>query len=191
MTNAQGNWFVGMPVATQSWFAPLVADAPARVRVFSPDDVHLTVAFLGPCGEARARAAWATMADAVFPPFPVELGALKPMGNPRRPSALSVTISRGHEPVAQLIGELRGPACEAAGARTDNRPPRPHITVARPQRAASPDERRAAVAWAASKAAVGAQLTLGELALYAWAYDRRVRQFRVVAQRGATQTQSS
>src|SRR5688572_3648888 len=98
-----GNWFVGLPVAAGRWFAPLVADAPAHVRVFHPDDLHLTVAFLGRAGPDRARAAWAVAEGVRAQPFVARLGALKAMGNPRRPSAFSVLLGAGHDEAVAIV----------------------------------------------------------------------------------------
>jgi len=182
----EGNWFVGLPVPTAGWFGRLVRGAPPSVRVFHPDDVHLTVAFFGRVGEQRARLGWERMAGYEGKAIPVSLGRLAPMGNPRRPSALSVILEGGFDEVARLIATLRGPALEAAGAKPDTRPPKPHITVARPQRKASGSERRQAVAWAESKPAVAAAVTLDRLALLSWSEDRRERQFRIVAERALT-----
>ena len=171
------NWFVGLPVDTGRWLAPLVRTAPATVRVFHPEDVHMTVAFLGAVPQDAAERAWATLQGSRSSPIELSLGGLRPMGNPRRPSALS-----GNDCVAALIATLRAPACAAAGARPDDRPPLPHITVARPSRSASPAELRTAVEWAEAQRPVGAKVLLDRLALFTWAADRRERQFRVVAQ---------
>lgn len=180
------NWFVALPVDPGRWFAPLVRTAPSLLRVFHPDDIHVTVAFLGSCGEAGARRAWdrvvAELRHRQPRPMTVTLGEIVPMGNPKRPSALSVVIAEGAAPVAELIGALRPEAWSAADARPDDRPPRPHITVARPRRKASGAERKAAIRWATDQPPVKADVTLDRVALLTWAEDRRARQFRAVEQ---------
>lgn len=179
------NWFIGLPVAPGSWFAPVVRSAPSFLRLFHPEDVHITVAFLGACGEQRARQAWSEAEQQLHrrpaAPLVATLGGLAPMGNPKRPSALSVVLEAGAEPVAELMGSLREAAWRAAGARPDPRPPLPHITVARPPRRASATQRRSAAEWARAHPPIGARITLDEVALLTWAHDRRVRQFRIVA----------
>lgn len=182
----KANWFLALPVDPGRWFAPLVRTAPEHVRVFHPADVHITAAFLGACGEPRARAAWAEVRQVNPGPLSIQLSTLEPMGNPRRPSALSVVISRGREPLAQLIGALRGAACRAADAQLDDRPPLPHLTVARPKRKSTSDERREAIEWARSQPPVDAQVELDRLCLYTWTEDRRERQFRSIEQTSFT-----
>ena len=178
------NWFVAIPVPAGSWFEPLVRSVPPQVRVFHPEDVHLTVAFLGPVGAERAAAGWQQITSD-HPAVEVSLGAVEPMGNPRRPSALSVIVADGFEVVADLVSALRDPILRAAEARPDTRPPKPHITVARPARNARGPARRAAIDWARARPSVGARVTLDRIALYTWAADRRERQFRIVEQHPA------
>jgi 2'-5' RNA ligase len=177
------NWFVGLPVAAEPWLSRLVADAPDDLRLFHPEDLHATVAFLGGCGPERARRAWEEVHRLEGSSFSVSLGGLKAMGNPRRPSALSVVVDQGHPQAVALIESLRGPMIEVAGARPDPRPVLPHITVARVERKASACQRRAALAWVESKAPVGAELTIDRICLYTWAENRPIRQFRKVEQR--------
>ena len=179
----RGNWFVGLKVPTAVWFDALVADAPDDVRVFHPEDVHMTVAFLGACGEDAAMRAWALADGLEAAPFDAVLDVLIPLGNPRRPSALSATLSQGKEQAVAIMRALRDPMIEAAGARPETREPLPHATVARPARRASAEERRRAVAWATAKPAIGIALTIDTLSLYTWSEDRRVRQFRAVTSR--------
>jgi len=171
-----------MPVPAGDWFAPVVSDAPSSLRLFHPDDLHMTVAFLGGCGAERAAAAFATARPHQSSSFAITLDRLAPMGNPRRPSALSVLLADGHDAAVAVIDALRSAMWEAAGAEPDTRPAKPHITVARPPRKASASERRAAVDWATSKPAIGETLTIDRLCLYTWSDDRRHRQFRVVDQ---------
>ncbi|MBW2524862.1 MAG: 2'-5' RNA ligase family protein [Deltaproteobacteria bacterium] len=182
------NWFIGLPVEAGTWFPRLIRGAPESVRVFHPDDIHITVAFLGSCGPEAARRAWSAVTEelhrGVRPVAPLQatLGGVEPMGNPKRPSALSVVLSEGARPVAELMEALRHGAWAAADARPDRRPALPHITIARPKRKASGSERQDALRWAAELPAVGVGISLDRVALLTWAEDRRLRQFRAVEQ---------
>lgn len=176
-----GNWFLGLPVDGASWLHR-VAAAPPEVKLFHPDDLHLTIAFLGPCGEARARAAWDS--------FRWELGAVDasfggviPMGSPRHWSALSATLEESREVVEDAMGASRGAACEAAGVPVDGRPPKAHCTIARLSRRAIPEQRAEAVRWAAALDLRGVGVRLDRVALYAWSEDRAEHLFRIVESR--------
>ncbi len=171
------NWFIGLPVAdavhAASWPAP-----PPCVRLFAPADVHLTVAFLGPCGPDAAQAAWEALPAALPPPIVGRLGGLERFGR----TALATPLTAGREAAAAVLGGLRGPLWAAAGARSDSRPPNPHVTWARgyPKGRA---QRAAVDAWRAAVGEVGAPIRLDALALYTWAEPGGPARFRVVRRR--------
>ena len=174
----QPNWFIAWPLAPGDWFQALVATAPPALRRFHPDDLHVTLAFLGPVDEALARAAWAVVLT--LPPEATTgtLGRVAAFGNPRKPSAFSVEIA---SPVLrEAIGGLRDLVCEAAGVAPDDRPPRAHATVVRPRREATEAERAAGIAWARSVAPLERQARFDRVALYTWSADRGERLFAKV-----------
>ncbi len=158
--------------------------APPRVRVFGAGDLHVTLCFFGSVQEAEARKAWALIES--FTSFDHVEGSfegVKPLGNPRKPSALSAIVKDGWDRLAQMIAEARGPLLEAAGGPPDDRPPLPHMTLARIQRRAGGAERREALRWAESIDLREASFEVASVALYTWATERRERLFRIVEQR--------
>ncbi|MEM6788313.1 MAG: TetR family transcriptional regulator [Myxococcota bacterium] len=181
---AHANWFVGLAVPAGTWFAAAMTSAPAHVRRFHPDDLHLTLAFLGRCGEARARSAWETLVlPSAATAFAATLDRLVGMGHPKRPSALSFLLEAGRDDASRLIEAVRAPLLEAAGARADLRPPRPHVTVGRPARGATDDQRAETFAWARAQPPLGVTVRLEEVCLYTWSHDRPTRYFQVIARR--------
>ena len=174
----RANWFIGLPVSGADWFTR-VREPPSCVRIFHPEDLHLTVAFLGAVDEARARRAFARASVLPLAPTEVVLGVVVPMGNPRHPSALSARIVEGEHIVAQAIDVVRHPVCDEAGARRDARPVLPHLTVARIRRNVTRDEQRCAVAWARGIDLGAPRTQLTQIALYTWAEDRQTRLFRI------------
>lgn len=174
------NWFIGWPFEADVPLEPV----PDRVRGFAPEDRHVTLAFLGPCGPDRAAAAWAIARACPIAKRTVTLGSLTLLGNPRQPSAIAALLDAGRAEVEAEMAAHRGALLAAAEARPDDRPPKAHVTLARIQRKASPVQRRQAADWAAAQRprpgpGVGAELAA--LALYTWSEDRRTRLFRVVA----------
>lgn len=158
--------------------------APARVRVFAASDLHVTLGFLGQVQESDARRAWDLVEgfeglQAVHGTF----SRVIPLGNPRKPSALSAMVEAGREPLGEMIAAARGPVLAAAGAPEDLRPPLPHMTVARIQRRANAAERRQALRWAETIDLHGASFAATSVALFTWSEDRETRLFRIVEQR--------
>lgn len=174
------NWFVALPVAPGPWLARLGA-LPAGVRAFHPDDLHLTVAFLGAVDETRAHAAFARALPLPLAPCDATLGDVVPLGNPRKPSALSARVVAGEAEIARAMTAVRDAICDAAGAPREQRPALPHLTLARIGRTASRSERAEALRWAASLALGEPRVEITRVALYTWSAERSTRQFRSVA----------
>jgi RNA 2',3'-cyclic 3'-phosphodiesterase len=179
------NWFVAVPVPAEGWFEQMVTAPPEGVRRFHPEDIHMTVAFLGGVSEQDARAGWQALSWPVGA-VTASLGAVIPMGAPHRYSALSIELIDGREELEKAIAACRDAICDAAGARRENRPAKAHITVARPNRRAGEAEREAGLRWAKRLDLKKQVVTLDSVALYTWADDRKTRQFKIVERLGST-----
>jgi len=177
------NWFVAAPIPAADWLPDVLADLPASCRGFQPEDVHLTVAFLGAMDPDRREAVAAAMDRVAAAPLHIRLGALLALPSPKRPSAFSFSVTQGAEAATGLIGDWRESLWAAAGARADTRPPLAHITVARPIRKFGPRGQREGMDWMRGVAPPDGLLIIDRLALYTWAEDRRLRQFQIVHQR--------
>lgn len=175
------NWFLALPVSLGDWSRAL-PPAPPGVRIFPDADLHVTIAFLGPVDEAVALAAWEAL---VWPlgPTAVTLGDVVALGPPDRYSALSALLVEGRWDVEAAIGTARKPVCAAAGVAEDPRPPKAHVTLARPKRRASEDERAAALVWASELRLERTPLRLDRVALYTWADDRKETLFTIARER--------
>jgi 2'-5' RNA ligase len=179
------NWFFAFPI--QGSFVQGLPALPANFRRFHPEDVHLTLVFLGRCGEPAAMRALAAL-DGLLPvlqarPIDISLGAATAMGPKRRYTALSALIEQGNTETSALIAGVRDTLTEAALSRRETRPPKPHVTLARPQRRATSAQREAGLAWGHQLDLRSIRGRLDHVALYTWNDERRGRQFRIVARR--------
>ena len=180
------NWFFAFPVDGR--FVLELPELPTALRRFHPEDVHLTLAFLGGCGEEAAERALAVLdrelARAPVSRLAVSLGEVVPMGGSQRLyTALSALLEEGRAEASRCLGELGGLLCETALGRRPSRAPKPHVTLARPRRRAGDTERAAGLAWASSVRLGGVRQELDRVALYTWAEVRKERLFRIVAER--------
>lgn len=176
------NWFIALTVDPGEWYGPFLRTIPRHIRAFNAADLHVTVAFLRDCGEAKARLAWAAVEPYFREPLTFELGAVEALGNRWRPSALGICSRTVDNPVTQFIDRVRDLATFKAGVEPETRPPKPHITVIRPPKRGSLEEIREILDWAAAAPAVEHTLRFERLALYTRSVERG-RQFRTVVEK--------
>jgi 2'-5' RNA ligase len=109
------------------------------------------------------------------------------MGGSRRSySALSALLGRGRAEASACIAGLRDLLTQTASLRTEARPPKPHVSIARPRHRASVADREAGLAWADALQLQGLSARLDRIALYTWSETRQERLFQIVAERRLT-----
>jgi 2'-5' RNA ligase len=178
------NWFLALPLPAGAGWQHSVATAPAGLRRFAPEDLHLTVAFLGACGEAAALQAWRAVECLRQPPIRIAAAGWRALGPPRQPSAYGVSLSEGHGVLVDLLAVWGGRALQAADQPPASRPPLPHVTLLRPRRREAPHWQGPMHAWMATAPLPPAAVRLEELALWTWSQDRSQRLFAPVCRRG-------
>jgi 2'-5' RNA ligase len=114
-------------------------------------------------------------------PFEFELGSIEPFGgNKHKPSAYAVVPKNNVHELKDFMAIHRNEVARAAHARPDSRTPRPHITVARPRRRATYEQRNILHHWALRQKTEDVVLPLEKLALYTWSDERDERLFKIV-----------
>jgi 2'-5' RNA ligase len=180
------NWFFGFPI--DGAFVLELPTLPSNFRRFHPDDVHLTLAFLGGCGQLAAERALAALdlrlCNEPLPPLDVSLGEVVAMGGSRRTySALSAVLDRGRAEATACIAALRDELTQTASGRTEKRLPKPHVSIARPRSRAGAGDREAGLSWASALQLQSVHARLDRIALYTWSEARQERLFQIVAER--------
>ncbi|WP_282937064.1 RNA 2',3'-cyclic phosphodiesterase [Paenibacillus sp. RC67] len=97
-----------------------------------PEDLHITLSFLGDTDPDTAEKVKDTLSAITepVPSFRLELGELGTFGKPSSPNILWVGVSGDMEPLRQLQAQIEH-AMEPLGFMPENRPYRPHITIAK------------------------------------------------------------
>jgi 2'-5' RNA ligase len=96
-------------------------------RVIPAHNLHITLAFLGSVPEARVASARECVAATEIEPFDLIVGTLSWW---ERPQLLCLEPSAGVERLIELAGRL-GRALRRSGFPVEQRPFRPHVTLAR------------------------------------------------------------
>jgi len=135
--------FVGVPLAAEAASeigsvvegvrAVPLATGARDVRWVRLDGLHLTLRFLGPTLPDRVDAttdAVARAAETAGGPFEIELAGAGSFPPGRRPRTLWIGLSAGLESLSRLARSTQE-ALEDAGWPPEERPFRPHLTVAR------------------------------------------------------------
>lgn len=121
-------------------FLALVPDGPVRAALgahaqawrwndgalrYAPSDWHVTLHFIGPVPRTRLDELRAALSQ-LFTPFELRFGepALWPHG-------LAVLLPMATPPALQALHDRLGVRLRRLGLRTDERPYRPHLTLAR------------------------------------------------------------
>lgn len=173
-----GNYFAALPVTVADGFlARLQRDAPAALRWFHPDDLHLTLAFFGRHNAERIPDILEVLDAIDFPCVRATLGPLRALPHSRRFSALAFDLDEGRDEVATCIARWRGPLGEASGVIPDCRPPRPHLTIARPARKHPGFHPGTTLRWIRNCDPPDRTIRIAPPALYGWSDQRPQRQF--------------
>lgn len=130
--------FIAIPLSAEardavtSLVASLPVPAGRAVRWVRFDGLHLTIRFLGPTPSDRLGAVGAAVAAVAAGewPFNVSIRGAGAFPNLRRPRALWLGVDEGTAELSRLSREANA-ALVAAGWSTDDRPYRPHLTLAR------------------------------------------------------------
>lgn len=163
-----------------------MAQLPAGLRRFCPEDLHITLAFLGAVDEATAWAAWHAAPQPPAGGFAVAARGWRALGPPQRPSAYGLIVDEANDTLAAWIAQHRDAIRAAAGLEAERRPALPHVTLGRPPRRGGQAIRERAERWLAAAAVPDWQFRLDRLALYTWSNDRRSRLFARVAECAAS-----
>lgn len=177
------NWFLACPLPAAAGWQAAAAAAPAGLRRYVASDLHLTVAFLGPCDPEQALRAWSRLAGRRVAPIAIKAAAWQALGPPGRPSAYGFTLADGREATAALLSDWGAAALEAAGLASASRRTLPHVTLLRPRRREAEALQAPMRAWMAAAQLPPETALLSELALYTWAEARTQRLFRIQQRR--------
>ncbi|HKK70578.1 MAG TPA: RNA 2',3'-cyclic phosphodiesterase [Candidatus Krumholzibacteria bacterium] len=106
-----------------------------RLRWTAPERMHLTLVFLADVPPAHLERVVASVdaAAATVGPFDLELHGLGAFPKPARPRVFVIDVTEGREALGAMH-RAQARALADAGVEVEDRPLRPHLTIARPKR---------------------------------------------------------
>lgn len=175
------SWFVAWPVVTAgSWYADLIDQAPGGLRLFDPEDLHVTLAFMGTFKPELERKLISLLRGLPFREIDASGGRLIPLPQPRRFSALALTLDKGRIDTTGQIARWRDRLCRESGAKIESGDPLPHLTIARPEKKIGSDGRGRALDWAESLKPTGFEFRLTQPRIFVRSNELEDRQFRLL-----------
>ncbi|WP_100373819.1 RNA 2',3'-cyclic phosphodiesterase [Bacillus sp. FJAT-45037] len=134
------HYFLSIPISDQIKDAyknslQQLKDAYPFKQWVHPDDLHITLVFLGALSdetkqELTSHVQQVTLEDQTIRPFSLKLTDLQTFGKDESPRIFWVDVEGEADRLHQLYRQLKN-ACVNLGCRVDERPYRPHLTIAK------------------------------------------------------------
>ncbi len=107
-----------------------LVDTGADLRLVKPENIHVTVRFLGDISPIMADMVRSEMNGILFRPFEIELRGLGAFPDLRHARVIWIGIKRGRETLMKIFDQLEG-RLRKLGFTPDRRGFSPHVTIAR------------------------------------------------------------
>ena len=102
----------------------------ADLKSVKPQNIHLTIRFLGDISPAMVDSIYEEMKQLSFSPFTVELNGLGAFPKLTYPRVVWAGITKGADELRNVFGQLE-PRLRGLGFKPDNKGFSPHLTIAR------------------------------------------------------------
>jgi 2'-5' RNA ligase len=155
--------------------------AALDVKWVEPEDLHVTLLFLGEVEDRDLPAVCRAVQEAVAvqPAFPMTIERVGCFPNPRRPRILWAGVGSGMQEVVAVHDAIETPLLDLGCYRREDRKYTPHVTLGRNRSEGPADALRKALAQQAGWK--GGEETVGEVQIMASDFDGHVKSGDVVS----------
>jgi RNA 2',3'-cyclic 3'-phosphodiesterase len=108
----------------------MLVNTGAQLKTVKPQNIHLTIRFLGDISPAMVDAIHEEMKQLSFTPFTVELKGLGAFPKLNYPRVVWAGIRKGADELKDVFGQLE-PRLRGLGFKPDSKGFSPHLTIAR------------------------------------------------------------
>ena len=108
----------------------MLAETGAHLKLVKPDNIHITVRFLGNISPSQVDEIYDAMRKVDFSPFEIEIKGVGVFPNIRRINVIWAGIKKGADELANIFNQLE-PRLQKIGFKKETRGFSPHLTIAR------------------------------------------------------------
>ena len=108
----------------------MLAQTGADLKLVEPQNIHITIRFLGDITPATVEKTFTEMQQVPFTPFTVQINALGAFPDPRYPRVVWAGITEGTDQLKTVFSQLE-PRLRSLGFTPDPKGFNPHLTIAR------------------------------------------------------------
>ncbi|MDH4262338.1 MAG: hypothetical protein OEV78_04760 [Spirochaetia bacterium] len=171
------NWFVAFKVDQGNWFNFLISQMPRDLKIFQPDDLHMTIAFLGNLNLKFIDNITDCIKNFNIEPVILDSRGIIVLPSEKRFSAICLDfqdapVKKFLEPVSQFRDRI----LKSAEVKADNRNFLPHVTIARPDRNITLIKKEELLKKIKQIPPFEISIKVQKIALYTWADYRAHRQ---------------
>jgi RNA 2',3'-cyclic 3'-phosphodiesterase len=108
----------------------MLANSGADLKLVNPENIHVTIRFLGDIQTSMVDALYEEMKQIWFSPFTIQLQGLGAFPKPNHPRVVWAGIKNGSKELKDVFQQLE-PRLRGLGFQPDNKGFSPHLTLAR------------------------------------------------------------
>lgn len=117
----------------------LLSETRADLKLVRPENIHVTLRFLGNITSSMVEKIFEAMKTAQFIPFDITLYGVGAFPNPRHPRVLWVGMKEGADQLRSIFSQME-PHLRSLGFAPDAKGFSPHLTIARVRSGRNKDE---------------------------------------------------
>jgi len=108
----------------------MLAETGARLKLVKPENIHITVRFLGNIPPSQVDEIYNEMKNVDFSPFQIEIKGVGVFPSVRRINVVWAGIRKGTDELQRIFDQLE-PRLQKIGVKKETRGFSPHLTIAR------------------------------------------------------------
>jgi 2'-5' RNA ligase len=174
------NWFAAFKVESSQWYQDIAAKIPPEIKLFHPDDLHMTISFLGNYNDEKLEDVKKAIESTFFKPFNLYAHRFILLPKESNFSAFCLEFDSSESGLYLQIEKSRENIYKAAGITPDKKKFIPHVTMGRPPRSTSNSERKKIADFVNKLSNFDVKIYIKSSAIYTWSDNRKEKMFKII-----------